>query len=437
VPDDEQKTDEKKLAAEGSPDSGSPPETGQPDQDKFRPEAIAARMERIGQETELDRVTNEEEKKLLERKKTQKKKGLESAASKRLAKIGEGSVKRPSKLGGAAVSPDADPLLERAARASTWIKEHRQTFGALAAVALLGVAGFSGWAYWQDKRNSEASSLLAQALSDQHGYVSDKVADDDDDDAKPRQLYPTFKTAGDRRDAALAKYRAVESKFPGTGAAILAQLAEGSLLLDAGDAKGAAAAYEEVRGSALGQADGEVRGRALEGIGFADELLATTDAPNKDKHLGDALDEFVKLENVDVDGFKELGLYHQARVQQAKGDKAKAIELLKDVQKRVSAPGETHPFSYLEFVVEDRLRELDPTALPPKAPKAGPGAPRAGGPGGMGAGPGGLDMNDPQVQKIIEQLRQQHRLPANLPGAPPGTPPGPPSQPGAPDEAPQ
>jgi hypothetical protein len=424
VPDDEQETDDKK-AAEGNLSSGGeadPPGAGEAEgEDKFRPEAIAARVGRIGEETELDRVANEEERKLLERKKTQKKKGLEAAASKRLAKIGEGGVKRPSALG--AVSPDADPLLERAARAGSWIKEHRQTFGAFAAIAVLGIAGFGGWTYWQDKRNGQASALLAQALADQHGHVSDKDTDDDDD-GKPRELYPTFKSAAERRDAALAKYRAVESKYPGTGAAILAQLAEGSLLLDAGDTKGATAAYAAVKDSPLGQADGEVRGRALEGIGFADELLAQSDAAGKDKHLSDALDEFEKLEHVDVDGFKELGLYHQARVQQARGEKAKAIDLLKDVQKRVSDPGQTHPFSYLEFVVEDRLRELDPTALPPKAAKsAGPGGPP--GRAGAGGGPGGLDMNDPQVQKILEQLKQRKGA-GGFPGqagSPPGMPP--------------
>lgn len=454
MPDDEQETDDKKPA-EGDPGSSgeADPRAGEAGagaagegEDKFRPEAIAARVGRIGEETELDRVANEEERKLLERKKTQKKRGLEAAASKRLAKIGEGGVKRPSALG--AVSPDADPLLERAARAGSWIKEHQQTFGAFAVIAVLGIAGFGGWTYWQDKRNGQASALLAQALADQHGHVSDKDTDDDDDDAKPRELYPTFKSAAERRDAALAKYRAVESKYPGTGAAILAQLAEGSLLLDAADTKGAIAAYEAVKDSPLGQADGEVRGRALEGIGFADELLAQSDAAGKDKHLSDALDEFEKLEHVDEDGFKELGLYHQARVQQARGEKAKAIELLKDVQKRVSDPGETHPFSYLEFVVEDRLRELDPTALPPKAAKsAGPGGPGAGAGGGPG-GPGGPDMNDPQVQKILEQLRQrkgagafpgqagsQGMPPAGGPpmprpaGPPPGTPP--------PDEPPE
>ncbi len=379
--------------------------------DKFRPEAIAARVDRIGEETELDRVEREEEKKLLERKKTQKKKGLEAAASKRLAKIGEGKVKRPSAIVDGMV-PEADPLLERAARASRWIREHRETFAGAVAVALLAVGGFVGWTYWQDKRNSDASALLAQALADQHGYVSDKEADDDDD-SKGKPLYPTFKSSAERRDAALAKYRAVESTYAGTGAAILARLAEGSLLLDAGDPKGATSAYEDVKASALAQADGAVRGRALEGIGFADELLAQGDPANKDKNLDAALDEFQKLEHVDVNGFKELGLYHQARVFQAKGDNPKAIELLKDVTKRVTEAGESHPFSYLEFVAEDRLRALDPTALPPKAPKmGGPGRPPGGGgPGGTG----GPDMSDPQVQKLIEQLKHKGGAPPSAP----------------------
>jgi hypothetical protein len=417
VPDEPKDDEPAKPAAELGAEHDEPaPRDEGAGEDRFRPEAIAARVDRIGAETDLERVERDEEKKLLERKKSQKKRGLEAAASKRLAKIGEGRVKRPSALG-EGISPDADPLLARLSEAGSWIKEHRQTFGALVAVAALAVVGSLGWTYHQEKRNAEASALLAQALADQHGSVSDK--DDDDDDAKAKPLYPTFKTAAERRDAALAKYRDVESKYSGTGAAMLARLAEGSLLLDAADAKGAVAAFDDVKSSALGQADGEVRGRALEGTGFADELLATSDAGNKDKHLDDALDAFQKLEHVDIDGFKELGMFHQARVLQAKGDKAKAVELLKDVQKRVSEPGEAHPFSYLQFVAEDRLRELDPTALPPKAPKSAPGmGGGAGGLGGMGGmmpgggrggapGGGGLDMSDPQVQKLIEQLKRK------------------------------
>jgi hypothetical protein len=130
-------------------------------------------------------------------------------------------------------------------------------------------------------------------------------------------------------------------------------------------------------------------------------------------------------------GFKELGQYHEARVQQAKGDKAKAIELLKAVHEKVSDLGETHPFSYLEFVVEDRLRELDPSALPPKStmPHGPPGG------AGAGAGPGGMDTSDPKIQELLRKLQLQMQQGGGAPGAPgaPGLPPGlPPPPPGPP-----
>ena len=91
-----------------------PDEQNPDDDDKFRPEAIAARVDQIGDETETDRIAREEERKLLARRKEQKKSGLQSAASKRLSKIGEAKVKRPSEVGAV---PQQDPLLDRVARA--------------------------------------------------------------------------------------------------------------------------------------------------------------------------------------------------------------------------------------------------------------------------------------------------------------------------------
>jgi hypothetical protein len=378
--------------------------------DKFRPEAIAARIDAIGEETDLDRIAREEEKKLLDRKRQKKKgkRGLESAASKRLARIGEGQVKRPSAAADA-MSPEADTVLESAARAKNWITKHREVFGGLIAVAVLGTGGFFGWMYWQDRRTDDASAMLAQALADEHGHISDKADDDDDDDSRAKPLYPTFKSAADRRDAALVKYRAVESKFAGTGAAILARLAEAALLLDSGDAKGALAAYDEVRVSPLAMADAEVRGRAIEGRGFAHELLAQSDTAGAGKHFDDALAAYKDLQIVDMTGMKELGMYHEARVLLAKGEKPKAIEALKAVYKLVSEPGDNHRFSYLEFVVEDRLRELDPKALPPKAPKAGPGG-ASGGPGGAN-----VDSDNPQIQELMRQMNEKARQKGGAP----------------------
>ena len=105
----------------------------------------------------------------------------------------------------------------------------------------------------------------------------------------------------------------------------------------------------------------------------------------KDKNLDLALAEFKALENVvDAKGFKELGMYHQSRVMQAKGDSAKAKELLLAVRERLSKPGENHPFAYLEEMATDRLRMLDPKAVPPK-PK----------------------YNEAQLQQMLEKLRGQ------------------------------
>ena len=406
MPDDDQTRDPT------LPEPPAPEAAGEPVQDRFAPDAIAARVDRIGVETEAERQAREEEQKLLERKRQQKKskRGLEAAASKRLARIGDVHVKRPSAASDAYI-PEADPLLARARDARQWIAKHQGLFGLIVAVAVAGLASALGWTYWQGKRNADASALLAQAFADEHGHVSDKE-DDDDDQASPHppHLYPTFKSSGDRRSAALAKYRDVVSRYPGTGSAILARLAGAGILLDQGDAKGALADYDDVKASPLAMADAEVRGRALEGQGFADELLADSDGANRARHLDEALAAFKALEQIDLGGFKELGMYHQARVLQAKDEKARAIELLKDVYKRTTEPGENHRFSYLEFVVEDRLRALDPGALPPKAPKKSPAA------FDPGSNP---DMNSPQVQDLIRRLQQQQQQKG---GGPPASP---------------
>jgi hypothetical protein len=416
LPDDEQKKTADADETTAAPHEEAPAaEPGASEvEDKFGPEAIAARVDTVGEESDLDRIAREEEKKLQERKKGKKgKKGLEAAASKRLARIGETKVKRPSAIADA-VSPDADPLLERTARLSKWVQQHRQTFGVVVVIGLLGLGGVLGYTYWQAKHEADASAVLAQAFADEHGRVSDK-SDDDEEEVRSK-LYPTYKTTGARREAAIGKYREVETKFAGTGAAILARLAEAGLLLDAGDANGALAAYGDVKSSPLAQADAEVRGRAIEGTGFADELLAQSDVAGRDAHLDAALAAFKQLEQVDMKGFKELGQYHQARVLEAKGDRVKAIELLKDVNKRVSEPASDHPFSYLQVVVEDRLRTLDPSALPPKMKQSGP---MGGGGGAGGAGGGSLDMNDPKIQELLRQLQEHQQQGGDTPPAPP------------------
>ena len=282
-------------------------------------------------------------------------------------------------------------------------------WGVLAFAVVLG--GVFGWTYWRDQRDAAASSALARALACEHGHISTK--DDADDDNHPStELYPTYASASDRRAAALGKYREVEAKYAGTGAAFIARLAEGALLLDQGDARGALAAFMDAKGSPLARADAQVQGRALEGIGFAHEALAEA-APagaERDREIGLALAAYRELAQSSADEQKSLGAYHEARLLEGQGDKAKAIELLKGVHERVTQPSEGHAYAYLQFVVDDRLRDSDPTALPPE-----PRRPTGGqhGPPGL---PPGVDPNDPEVQRILRQIQEQQSKHGGAPG---------------------
>lgn len=389
------------------------------DEDAFRPEAIAKRIDKLGGETDVERQAREEEAKLAERRRLQKKKGkkgLEAAASKKLSKIGDRPVKRAPSASSAA---DADPLLERTAKLSEWMRTNQRVVGIGVAAIVFGAIGFGGWTWWQQKRESDASVLLAQAVADEHGQIGDpaKVKDDPD---RPKDPRPMFATVEERRDKALAKYKDVEARFAGTGAAMLARLGEASLLLDKHDAEGAVIAFTDVKASPLAQADSEVRGRALEGLGFAYELRASLKPEDKDKNLELAMKAFKELEQTDVRGFKELGTYHQARVLEAKGDRQAAIDLLKTLSaklKEMAKKGDD-VFPYLDTAVDDRLGSLDPSTIQRKPPRGG-----MGGPGGFGGIPGleGAMGPDGKIDPaILQQILQQQGMPPGGGAPPPG-----------------
>ncbi len=362
----------------------------------------------LGEADIIDKSAAEEERKLAERKGQQRKGkkkgagggggGLEIAASKKLEKIGKrAEPKRP-----VAVAADADPLIERTAKLSDWAKQNQKTVqmvGGLLAVALLGIAGFL---WYQNKQETEASVLLTKAVADERARIGEPPKEDGNDAKdKDEKHVLMFKTFDDRRESALKKYREVEEKYPKTGAAILARLAEGSLLLDKHEPDKAIAAYNDVKNSPLAAADKEVKGRVLEGLGFAYEIKARTNEAEKDKNLDEALKTYKELENtVDVRGFKELAMYHQARVLMDKGDKDKAKEILLSVKERVTKM-EDNPgniplgpgFPYLKEVAMDRLREIDPSAAPKQQ-----------------TAPGGSPQLSPaQIRKMIEDAQKKQQ----------------------------
>ncbi|HEY3592747.1 MAG TPA: hypothetical protein VGL13_02695, partial [Polyangiaceae bacterium] len=270
-----------------------------------------------------------------------------------------------------------------------------------------GVA-FGIYDHYAIKRADTATSELVKAMQNARGRVVTSAKSSEED--TPNDTLPVFKSADERRDTALASYRKVVSSYPGTGAAILARFGEAGLLLDKRDYDGALAAYQEVRSSPLSAADVSVRGRALEGSGLALE----------GKHdVEGALKAFRELENTDVRGLKELGMYQQARLLVGRGeaaDIAKAKELLKsahDKLKTTVSPaasqgpfGDPHPFAFLETQIDDLLKRVDPSAL---APAAAP--PEVG---------DTTSANSDNLRQLQEQLKQ--RLNQQRPTAPKGSP---------------
>ena len=246
-----------------------------------------------------------------------------------------------------------DALIRGVHSSVSWMKSNAAKVAGVALLAALGGVGYLVWDMQNAKTAEAASVELGKAVLNQRGYISDTPPP-----AELKDPTPTFKTREERNKAALEAYRKVVSEYGNTGAGMLARLGEAGVLLDEKDWDGALAAYREVKESPLGQADLDVRARALEGIGFAHEGKG---------ELDQALKAFQELENTDVRGFKELGMYHQARVLVEKGETEKAKTLATSARERIQRPDDTRPFSYLEVAVDDLLRKIDPSALPARA----------------------------------------------------------------------
>ncbi|WP_437682809.1 tetratricopeptide repeat protein [Sorangium sp. So ce131] len=274
-----------------------------------------------------------------------------------------------------------DALSRMTSGASRWIKGnfHVLQWGFLAAVVATG--GVLFYLSRSEKKDAVSSSALVSAVAADRGRVL--AEDTRTDEEKELDATRTFKTAEERSDTALAAYNKVIDEHPGTGAALLAKLGQAGVLLDKKDYQHALDAYGAVVSSPLAGADPDVKGRAIEGIGFAREGKGDLDG---------ALESFKQLEGIDMKGYKELALYHQARIHLAKGDTEKAKELLKSAHEKLQAPSTEGPsLQFLEAVVEEMLRKIDPSAAPPRA---------------AFGGPKGQSMTPEEIQQLIERARK-------------------------------
>src|SRR5262249_28213166 len=200
-----------------------------------------------------------------------------------------------------------DALARGSSALGKWIRDN---FGVIQWVILGALAAGGGYLFWQSRIEGTAAGatadLMAGVNADRGRVMAEDKRTKEEKEADPLSVY---KTPAERADAALASYAKVVAQHPGMGAAILARLGEGGDDLDKHDWPHALEAFSAVSSSTLAGADPDVKGRALEGLGFAKEGKGDIDG---------ALATFKELESVDAKGFKELALYHQGRLMLAK-----------------------------------------------------------------------------------------------------------------------
>lgn len=332
-----------------------------------------------GDDEDEDKPVEVKENRAQRRKKKKVKEGAEpqdrnEKIRKQLLKKKLAAEEEPEELTAGEMVDDA--FARGVAATGKWLQRNSVAVQYVLLAAMVGAVGFGIYSWRTGAKSEEASSLLSTAIHADRGVV-----DPDPPPMKPgdEPVVAVYKSQKERTDAAFAGYKRAANASNGTGAAILARLGEAGLLLDTKKWDEAAAAYREVKASPLAAADVDVRGRAVEGIGFALEGKGDQTA---------AMGAFKELETVTGRGFKELALYHQARIHASKGEKDRANELIKTARERIKT--DPRGFTYLEAALDELGRSLDPNA----------------GSKGGGPRPGGNNMGLEQLMKLQEMMQK-------------------------------
>jgi hypothetical protein len=250
-----------------------------------------------------------------------------------------------------------DDALSRAADTSfRWVKGHFNI------VQWLIIAGAAAWVGWQiyswrsDKTSAKAADALAEAVNADLGRVG---GTEDDPEARSVDTRRSFTSDDEQLGAAKTAYEKVVAEKPSASAVTMAQLGLAGVAFDQGKYDEAKSLYDQVATSDLAKIDPEAKARSIEGSGLALEGKGDRDG---------ALKRFGELENTDVAGFRELALFHQARLLHAKGDDDGAKERLKKVVDKLGKEKESTALDSHGYLLESAralLERIDPKAVPP------------------------------------------------------------------------
>lgn len=277
-----------------------------------------------------------------------------------------------------------DDALTRSAHATA--KFLKKNISWLQWVFVAGAAGGIGYLildYRAGLEDEKESHTLMNAVAAQQGRIAgnDQWRSPDPNLIDPRE---EFASAEERLEAAEKRFRTAIESTTGKGPQLFAHLGLAGVLFDRGKFGDARAEYETAKGLAETASLPAAKGRALEGMALSLEGEGKRD---------EALKVFAQL--ADVDGFGDLGRYHQARLWHAQGESKKALEALQKLREGMvkDADPAARP-GFLQASVEELMRSIDPNAVPA--------------PGAQGITPEQLE----QLQRQFEEMqRQQGQMP--------------------------
>jgi tetratricopeptide (TPR) repeat protein len=291
-----------------------------------------------------------------------------------------------------------DDALARAMHSSVqWVRTHSNLVQWLL-VAI--VVGFAGWrlVVWRITRNLEDSSdQLMAAAEAELGSVGElpPILQPQEIDIRPH-----FNSDSERLHRAEELYRKAAAGKAGAATTILAKLGLAGVLFDLGRFDEAIAAYREVKGSALAAHDPEVRPRTTEGIGLCLEAKGDKDG---------ALGAFREIENGEVREYQALGLYQQARLRFAKGEREQAKALLAKLAEKTKKPEDKEKTAPVRRDFTERAAEELELAMDPKGAVSKTGL----------TGVTGNDESDrmAQIRRLLADMQKRGGAP-KLPGGP-------------------
>jgi predicted negative regulator of RcsB-dependent stress response len=278
------------------------------------------------------------------------------AAADRQSKRDEARARMAATASGLDASERLDDIFVRTTHAVTlWIRQNFKWLQWALVLCVIGMFAVQGWRYYQRQLAAKSTDLLMEGALAESGTVGD----DEEGKSTPEELRrwdmrPQFHDEDQRLGAAEKNFKAAIERYGKTGAGDHARLQLAGIKYDQMAFDEALALYRQVRSSKLASEDLEVKGRAIEGIGFC--LEAKSDQEG-------ALKSFRELSNLEGSlEFAVLGLYHQARVLTAQGKQDAAKDLLNKAQKRLLDDKESMSASYYKKPIQEALARIDPTA---------------------------------------------------------------------------